>query len=187
MHYAPTYQSRTTTDVGGNAIGPKLIGLRTVAAASVLGGAPSTLAYSATDFPRVYAAQVKKIKLPIIGNNSEQIAFPRPAGGMVIGPSGTFGFPDFPLQYVVSRFKLRGPLRWQIGGVTKDSTGTPLGSCVVKLYLTATDQELAQTTSDGSGNYAFSVTDNATSYYAVAYKAGSPDVAGTTLNTLKGA
>lgn len=75
---------------------------------------------------------------------------------------------------------------YTISGVTKDSTGAALGACAVKLFYTATDI-LAQTTvSDASGNYSFTV-DKTVSFYEVSYKAGAPDVAGTSVNTLVGA
>lgn len=73
-----------------------------------------------------------------------------------------------------------------ISGVTKDSTGAPLGGCVVKLFNRATDVKEQETTSDASGNYSFSV-DKTQTWYEVSYKPGAPDVAGTTLNTLAGA
>ena len=70
-----------------------------------------------------------------------------------------------------------------IVGVTKDTTGAALGSCVVQLFRTPSDTLAAETTSDATGSYSF---DNPGSgpFYIVAYKAGSPDVAGTTVNTL---
>jgi hypothetical protein len=71
----------------------------------------------------------------------------------------------------------------RIIGVTKDATGAVLGSCRVELYLTSTDAPQATQTSDGSGNFTFS-NPGAGPFYIVAYKAGSPDVAGTTVNTL---
>ena len=79
--------------------------------------------------------------------------------------------------------------RWQlfsISGITKDSAGAALGNCVIKLYRTSDDLESYSTVSDDSGNYILPV-NNLTQWYAVAYKAGSPDVAGTTVNTLVGA
>jgi hypothetical protein len=73
-----------------------------------------------------------------------------------------------------------------ITGVTYTAAGAPLGACTVLLFRTQ-DNVLAQSTvSDGSGNYSFMV-DPSLYYYCVFYKAGSPDVAGTTVNTLAGA
>jgi hypothetical protein len=76
----------------------------------------------------------------------------------------------------------------EISGVTLDSTSTPLGSCVVHLYLTATDEQLGTTTSNAStGAFNFTVARySPRTHYIVAYKPGSPDVAGTTVNTLTG-
>ena len=71
-----------------------------------------------------------------------------------------------------------------ISGITKDSSGSSLGSCDVTLYQTGSDSVLGKTVSDGSGNYSFSISSNSGNFYVVSYKSGSPDVAGTTVNTL---
>ena len=70
-----------------------------------------------------------------------------------------------------------------ISGVTKDSAGAALGACMVQLFRTPSDTLVQEVVSDASGNYSF---DNPGSgpFYVVAYKQGSPDVAGTTVNTL---
>lgn len=73
---------------------------------------------------------------------------------------------------------------FSLSGVTRDSTGVALGNCDVRLFQTGSDIEVGQTTSDGSGNFAFSLGNNAGFFYLVAYKPGAPDVAGTTVNTL---
>jgi len=73
-----------------------------------------------------------------------------------------------------------------LSGVTKDSTGAILGSCVVELYVTSSDRVVGKTISDATtGAYTFSITFSGP-FYIVAYKAGSPDLAGTTVNTLTG-
>jgi hypothetical protein len=75
-----------------------------------------------------------------------------------------------------------------IFGVTRDSSSNPLASCTVSLYRTDTSAQIASVVSDGSGNYKFQFpVTGATNFYIVAYKAGSPDVSGTTVNTLVGA
>jgi hypothetical protein len=77
--------------------------------------------------------------------------------------------------------------RFTISGVTRDSGGAVLGSCVVHLFRTADDLLFEQVTSDATtGAFTVSSVGLAESYYLVAYKPGSPDVAGTTLNTLTG-
>jgi len=68
-------------------------------------------------------------------------------------------------------------------GTTLDSAGAPLGSCVVEAFTTADDVKQGSVTSDTAGYYAL-CTFKTTAHYIVAYKAGAPDVAGTTLNTL---
>jgi hypothetical protein len=74
----------------------------------------------------------------------------------------------------------------RIFGITKDSTGAALGSCDVHLFRTIDDVEVDQVVSDASGNYEFRSASLSTAYYVVAYKAGAPDVSGTTVNTLAG-
>lgn len=78
------------------------------------------------------------------------------------------------------------PQRLWISGVTKDSTGIPLAGVLVSLFLTIGQILLEQVISDGNGNYAFSSVGLGETYFVVAYKAGSPDVAGTTRNDLIG-
>jgi hypothetical protein len=74
-------------------------------------------------------------------------------------------------------------IRYVITGKSRDGNGSPMGTCIVKLFRTADDSLQDSTTSDGSGN--FRVT---TPWYEVhylnMYKAGSPDIYGTTPNTI---
>lgn len=74
-------------------------------------------------------------------------------------------------------------VNYSITGVTKDSTGAVLPNCKVELFITARDVAIAERVSDASGNFAFDMPGTGP-FYIVAYKAGSPDVAGTTVNTL---
>lgn len=72
-----------------------------------------------------------------------------------------------------------------IRGVTRDAGGGAIGNCVVKCYDTLTDAVVFTTTSDASGNYAGTVPGSG-EYYLVAYLADTPDIAGTSVNTLTG-
>jgi hypothetical protein len=71
-------------------------------------------------------------------------------------------------------------------GVSRDQYGTPLGSCVIQLFLTDTDAFVQEVTSDANGNFTV-LTPFTGTHYVVAYKATAPDVFGTTVNTLVGA
>jgi hypothetical protein len=74
----------------------------------------------------------------------------------------------------------------RISGITKNAAGAVLGGCAVHLLRTADDVEVDQVVSDaGDGTYSVGAPTDDT-YYAVAYLPGSPDVAGTTVNTLTG-
>jgi hypothetical protein len=73
-----------------------------------------------------------------------------------------------------------------IVGVTKDSAGAALGSCLVTLFRTADNSLVHQVISDVNGNYRIYAS-LVLQHYILAYKVGSPDVTGATVNTLTGA
>lgn len=70
-----------------------------------------------------------------------------------------------------------------LSGVTKDSTGAVLSFCRVEIFLTGSDTPVMEMASDASGVFSF-YNPGSGPFYIVAYKAGAPDVAGTTVNTL---
>lgn len=90
------------------------------------------------------------------------------------GPTGVRTFSEIS-PYESSSKTLRG--------VTKDSASAPLGSVICRLQ-NAVNNIVEQTqTSDANGNYLFVAPETST-YQIEAYKAGAPDVVGTTVNTL---
>ena len=114
-------------------------------------------------------------------------------GGSIKRVTGTIGFfsPCLTVKAIDGdedmffRSPVMQGVSWNIAGITKDSTGAVLGSCTVHLFYTGPDQFISATTSDSStGAYSFKIGPTAGPFYVVAYKAGSPDVAGTTVNTL---
>ena len=74
--------------------------------------------------------------------------------------------------------------RQKIRGFTRDANGAVLGLCVVQLFLTANDQFVRELTSDPGGYFEACSEYAGQGHYIVAYLAGTPDVAGTTVNTL---
>jgi len=88
----------------------------------------------------------------------------------------------------MSRRFIRMPSRAQIiSGITRDSSGLPLAAVTVKLYRVSDNIMREVVVSDVNGAYIFSAINDSQAYYAVAYMANAPDVAGTTVNTLVGA
>jgi hypothetical protein len=73
-----------------------------------------------------------------------------------------------------------------ISGFTRDSSGAVLPFCTVTVFRTADGSVAAVGQSDANGYYLLYAS-SALAHYVVAYKAGAPDVAGTTVNTLVGA
>ena len=111
--------------------------------------------------------------------------------GIVAIPGRRFGAarPNKYGQFVRSkpfRSKSFSSRQLTIAGVTKDSSGVALASCTVQLFRTSDDAFLSDVVSDFAGNYLFYPLETGP-FYIVAYKAGAPDVAGTTVNTLVGA
>jgi hypothetical protein len=84
---------------------------------------------------------------------------------------------------------LKSGKRWRqlyhVSGQCKDSGGNSLGPCIVDLFKTSDDTKVDTCVTDDSGNYRVYATENV-AHYCVAYKTGSPDVAGATVNTLTG-
>jgi len=83
-------------------------------------------------------------------------------------------------------FNARHRIEVIVSGFTRDSAGAILPSCPVHLFRTSDDLLMDVGTSDANGYYEFRTAIPAELYYVVAYKAGAPDVAGTTVNTLTG-
>jgi hypothetical protein len=96
-----------------------------------------------------------------------------PGYGSPLGVPPFMGFlPPFP------------PMDYRLVGVTRDSFGVALAGCTLSLFRTIDNVLVNQAVSDGGGNYLFTNCSPGLAYYIVAYLAGSPDVAGTTVNTL---
>jgi len=81
-------------------------------------------------------------------------------------------------------FMVRSTNRFAITGVTRNNVGATLGNCDVRLFKADTDQLIAITISDGSGNFTFTIGTNEGWYWIEAYLSGAPDRAGTSLRTL---
>ena len=77
-----------------------------------------------------------------------------------------------------------GQEQLKIRGTTRDSAGAVLGSATVQGFITSTDVYVSQVVSDTAGYFEFCTQFSGQQHYLVAYKGGSPDIAGTTVNTL---
>lgn len=90
---------------------------------------------------------------------------------------------------LLGRVPLPVPPELNITGITRDGADAPLGNCEVELYTRSTDQTfgtyVARTVSDGGGTFSFRVGPGQV-YQHIAYKAGSPNVAGISDRTLVG-
>jgi hypothetical protein len=110
----------------------------------------------------------------------------RPASPRAGIPSigDTLGSVGLAVRLVAFRSPSFGSSGVTVTGVTKNSTGAIIGAAVVQLFRTTDDAIIGETTSDAAtGVYTFWPTVSGP-FYCVAYKTGSPDLAGTTVNTL---
>lgn len=80
--------------------------------------------------------------------------------------------------------------RLGITGITYDKFGTPVGGVTCKLFRTTgdlyKDVKIDETTSNSVGGYVLSTPFFPDQHYIVFYKAGSPDIYGSSPNTLIG-
>lgn len=178
-------QMRSMASYSSLGMAPTPLALATQAA-SILGfvqpGVTSVIANESTDF-ELYSEQSIPTKGTLVNVFdgslvSVNAALATPCGALVPGPfSWAMPTPQF----------VQASIIWAISGTTKDSTGASLASCrIVALETGRISQEnveasVGETISDGSGNYSLPVPMNI-AYQLVAYKPGSPDVAGVTRN-----
>ena len=70
-------------------------------------------------------------------------------------------------------------------GTCVDSVDAPVANAIVQGFVTSTDAFVGEVTANTDGTYTLGTeTVAGVQHYLVAYKAGSPDIAGTTVNTL---
>lgn len=77
-----------------------------------------------------------------------------------------------------------GSSKYIIGQV-QDSLGASVSGAIVQGFRTSDDLYIGQCTADSNGRYVFETPyASPTAHYLVAYRDGSPDIAGTTVDTL---
>lgn len=101
-------------------------------------------------------------------------------GGGGGSPVFTAGFRS-PVPMADFYIPRKQPARYVINGTTYDDTGAALAGVTVEVFETLANRLVAVVVSDASGNYYADVSASpGTTFFAVGYKTGSPDVAGTT-------
>lgn len=70
-------------------------------------------------------------------------------------------------------------------GTCKDSVGTPVANAIVHGFVTATHEFVGEVQANNDGTYSLGVQQlKTTPHFLIAYKPGSPDTVGSTVNTL---
>lgn len=106
--------------------------------------------------------RLRDIKQPVL----------RPSFGGKLTPDVVHGLKPLPRVF------------FTLTGTTRDSAGVALAGCTVELFRAIDDVKIGDAVSDASGNYEFRGLIRGANHYVRAYKTGSPDIAGTTVNTL---
>ena len=116
----------------------------------------------------------------------------------VMGPRGTMpGMPQAMSVMLANRVNLAntqakdvrteaitlGLSAGRLSGVSRDSTGAPLGLCTVMIFETQRRLLVAELTSDAAGAWAIDMMPGLGPFFYVEYLVGSPDRAGTSINT----
>jgi hypothetical protein len=133
--------------------------------------------------PQMYGVADQLRFTDILWRRSQRLG----TGGQDGGTQGLGGgILDAAGQYWEWNFPPTGMRRRKfITGFVYDVTGSPVSGAIVQLYDTATGLLVDQTTSAGDGSY--TVGDpNAVNCFLVGYLFGSPDTAGTTVDTVAG-
>ena len=112
----------------------------------------------------------------------------RGAGGVVAIPGKRFGAPRInrPNELVrgVPFRSAKGFAAFRLSGTTRNTDSEILGNCRVMIFRTSDNAFIIETTSmPDTGQWAVDILPPGP-YFIVVYKAGSPDVCGTSVNTL---
>ena len=83
-----------------------------------------------------------------------------------------------------SRVGFGTAFRKVIMGRAVNAVGVGVSGAVIDAFLTADDTKVSTTTADANGYYEIGTPNPGVAHYIVAYRAGSPDIAGTSVNTL---
>lgn len=79
--------------------------------------------------------------------------------------------------------RVQASLNMLLSGVTYDTNSAVLGNCRVMIFRTGDNSFVGETTSDASGIWSFPILKGGP-FFRVVYKPGSPDVFGTSVNTI---
>lgn len=111
--------------------------------------------------------------------------WPSAGAGALLGNAGSVAY-DKIIRYTDPWPNLPGGANGRLAfvGITRDQYGSPVGGVTVKCYRTSTDEVTATVISDANGAYTITTPYYPDGHYLVCYKTASPDIFGTTVNTL---
>lgn len=111
----------------------------------------------------------------------------RVGSGSPIGSDGA-GWYDLSMKDLFEPYSCDGEGTQSLNflrGTCKDSVGTPVANAIVHGFVTATHEYVGEVQANNDGTYSLGVQQaKTTPHFLVAYKPGSPDTVGSTVNTL---
>lgn len=75
--------------------------------------------------------------------------------------------------------------RLAFSGVTRDQYGSPVGNCMVRCYRTSTGELQSQVLSDPSTGAYIATTPYLEAHFLTVHKAGTPNIAGASIDTVQ--
>lgn len=112
-----------------------------------------------------------------------------PGGGLLDDGEGVHGSVQEGSSNAWGTYDQVGPggaSRYGFVGVTRDSNGTEVGNCSVKLFRTSDNALIDITTSDPRGNFLLNTPFYPDAHYIVCHKNDGPVISGASTNTLIG-
>lgn len=112
-----------------------------------------------------------------------------PGGGLLDDAEGVFGSVVEGSSSSWGTYDQIGPggaSRYGFVGVTRDSNGTPVGNCSIKLFRTSDNSLIDITNSDPQGNFLLNTPFYPDAHYIVCHKNDGPVISGASTNTLIG-
>lgn len=106
-----------------------------------------------------------------------------PCGSSLVGETGVSDALTSDIGWFVEWISGGCNGRLGFNGITRDQYGSPLGGCTVRLFRTSTNELQAIVTSDANGAFLATSPYN-DAHFMTVHKAGSPDVAGASIDTI---
>lgn len=110
--------------------------------------------------------------------------WPSAGAGALLGDAGSVAY-DKVIRYTDPWPNLPGGANGRLGfvGYTRDQYGSPVGGVTVRCFRTSTNELVSRVTSDANGFY-IATTPYGDAHFLTVHKAGTPAIAGASIDTI---